>query len=368
MKQMKKIIFGLFIIISASTYAQKFTSLADSVRKSRFVPSLSYAVLNTDGIIDMGAVGYIKLRSKDTVNVKNIYHLGGNTINFTAYIAAQLVAKGKLKWNTKVVDVFPAFKSSARPEYMSITFVDALSQRAGVPKMNIYTDFTSRPTFNGTETERHVAFTEWVLQRPGLYDSATGKMPLVYSNGSAVIAVAMMEKLTGKTYETLLDEFVNKPFGISVKFHWPNTLDKNEPWGHTDETGNILPTAPDHWWRMTPAFYAACDANISVVDYAKFIQDDLRGQRGLSAKLPQKTYELLHYAYPEYAIGWGNVDVNGNHIAEHDGTLSTFYCHVEIHKEKNLAIIVMCNAGSTPGKAACLNLARLIRENYFSYK
>jgi len=73
---------------------------------------------------------------------------------------------------------------------------------------------------------------------------------------------------------------------------------------------------------------------------------------------------MMHYIYPEYAFGWSNLEVNGNHISECDGTVGTFYSHVEIIKEKNIAVIVLCNSGDTGGKGAAINLARLLREQY----
>jgi CubicO group peptidase (beta-lactamase class C family) len=366
---MKKIfttaaVICLFVITGQ---AQQFRKAADSVRKSRVVPSISYAVMNADGIIEMAAVGYKKLRTKDTVNVNNRYHLGGNTINFTAYIAAQLVKQGKIKWVTKLVDVFTDLKKTARPEFQNVTLVDLLSQRGGIPKFNTHFEFIA-PGFAGNELERHIGFTRWVTARRGLMDSATGKRPMVFSNASAIPAIAMLEKVSGKGYEKLLNEYVNKPFGISVKFGFPNRINKDEPWGHNNETGSFEPLSPNHWWGMPPAFTAACDANSTVGDYAKFILDNLRGLTGKPAKLPANIYQLLHYSYAGYAIGWGNVNINGQHISDHDGTLETFFVHTEIHKEQNLAIIVMCNSGGTPGKAACINLARIIREKYIHYK
>jgi len=79
----------------------------------------------------------------------------------------------------------------------------------------------------------------------------------------------------------------------------------------------------------------------------------------VKALLPARQYELMHYSSPNYGLGWSNLEVNGTHISESDGTLGTFFSHVEILKEKNLAIVILCNSGDNGGKGAVINLARL---------
>jgi hypothetical protein len=69
---------------------------------------------------------------------------------------------------------------------------------------------------------------------------------------------------------------------------------------------------------------------------------------------------------PVYSIGWSSLEINNNHISESDGTAGTFFCHVEIIQDKNIAIIVMANSGDNAAKGAVLNLARAIREMYVS--
>ena len=177
-------------------------------------------------------------------------------------------------------------------------------------------------------------------------------------------AAAMLEKASGKAWETLLVDYVNKPLGISAKIGFPNRLDVNQPWGHWVEGGQFSAMGPTHWFGLNASLAPAADVNITLPDYIKFIQDQLRGLTGQKALLPQKAYELMHYGYPVYSIGWSNIDLDNYHISEADGTMGTFYCHVEIIREKNIAVIVMANSGDALAKGGVLNLAKIIRQMY----
>src|SRR5882724_8930023 len=80
--------------------AQDTRRIADSVRLRRRIPALVYAVVSSDSILLMEGVGYKQFRTKDSISLSNRFHLGSATVSFTSFIAVQLVAKGKLKWNT----------------------------------------------------------------------------------------------------------------------------------------------------------------------------------------------------------------------------------------------------------------------------
>lgn len=359
----KTLLPAIFIALCFASTAQDIRHIADSVRMRRRVPGLVYAVISSDKIFVSGAVGFKQLRTKDSISLTNRFHIGNATASFTSFIAAQLVAKGKIVWTTKLIQQFPALTKRMRPEYKAVTLADLLSQQAGFPVYNVFSDFANVPAHSGTLPVQRYKLVEWLVLQPGRTDTTT-KRDVRFSNANTAVAVAMLEKASGKSWEELLQEYINKPLGISVKTGWPNKISASEPWGHWEEGEKFMALDPSHWFTVPNTFAGAADANLSINDYIKFIQDELRGLRGQKAVLPARAYELLHYAYPNYAIGWTNLEVANNHISECDGSMGTFYSHVEIIKEKNIAVIVMANAGDSSAKGACLNLARILREMF----
>lgn len=358
---MKIIALFISLIISFSTFAQSARQIADSIRLKRRVPALVYAVISSDSIYELGGVGYKEFRTKDSISLSNRFHIGSATAAFTSFIAANLVAKGKILYNTKITKLFPEIAAKCRPEYKNITLVELLSQQAGVLPLNSYLELHKVPTFQGKPVAKRAQFVKWAVQQRSLRDT-TGKRYFRFSNGNTAIAVAMLEKASGKSWEQLLEEYVNRPMGIKVRTRWPVKISGKEPNGHWNEAGKFITLDSSHWFGISPALTGACDANITIGDYIKFIQDQLRGLRGGKARLPKRSYEVLHYSYQDYSLGWVSIEVNGNHISESDGTVGTFFSHTEIIKEKNLAIITLTNSGDNYARGACLNLAKMLRE------
>ncbi|MBS1566504.1 MAG: beta-lactamase family protein [Bacteroidetes bacterium] len=340
--------------------------MADSIRQFRRIPGLVYAVLNSDSILLKEGVGYRQFRTKDTISLNNRFHLGSATAAFTSFIASQLVAKGKLNWNTPLLKLVPAAAARCRPEFRGVTLADLLSQQAGLLELNEFRQIYSVPVFQGKPVQQRIAFVQWAVEKRGSSKDTTGKKYFHFSNANTVAAVAMLEKASGLPWEELLKQYVNKPLGINIKTGWPVEISPAEPWGHWMENDRYVPTGPDYWFHISPVLTGAGDANITIADYCRFVQDELRGIRGEKALLTPRQYELMHYVYPGYSFGWTNLEVNGTHISECDGTMGTFFSHVVLLKEKNLAIIVLCNSGDTGGRGAAINLARELLQRYTS--
>jgi CubicO group peptidase (beta-lactamase class C family) len=363
--EMKKIFVALFLLPLSTCFGQEIRHIADSIRIRRRVPALTYAVFNSDSIFNIGAVGYKKLRTKDTVSLYNRYHLGSATVSLTAFIAAQLVNKGKISWNTSLFKLFPVFKTKSTTSYKDITLSDLLSQRTSLPSLNNYNDLYILPVFAGSLSEKRIATAEWILYVKSNVKDSIPENRFFFTNANAEVASIMLEKASGKSWEDLVAEYINKPLGISVKSGFPNKLDSNQPSGHWSNEGGIFHALPpEHWFIINPVYAPAADANLTLPDYVKFIQDELKGIKGMKAILPQPAYELLVKKYAFYSPALGNPKSGTDEISGIDGTAGSFYCHAEIIAEKNMAIIVMANGGDNASKAAVLNLAMAIREAF----
>src|SRR5450755_516286 len=91
--------------------SQALRESADSIRIIRGVPGMVYAVFSTDSILESEALGYRAFKQKDLIQITDRFNIGTNTAAFTAFIAAKLVQAGKIKWTTRLIDVFPEIKS-----------------------------------------------------------------------------------------------------------------------------------------------------------------------------------------------------------------------------------------------------------------
>lgn len=338
---MKTVIALILIFVWANIFSQNIIGFADSVRKANNIPALGFAVIRSDSILLEKSMGVRKVNTFDSVGTDDRFHLGSNTKAITSYIAGALVEEGKIQWTTKVFDLFPEWKDQCRKEYSKITLQDLLSHRARIQPFTSGNEFTKLPVFEGTTSERRLAFSQWLLQQKPV--KLKGKR-YVYSNAGYTIAAAMLEKVSGRSWETLVTQMLKTKLNIEPAFSWPNLVNTNQPWGHEKSNGTQVATPPEHPYKLDPMIASAGDINMTVHDYALFIQQNLRGLLGKESFLSQSTLEFIHYGSPEYAMGWGWAEKNGVHVSAHDGSAGTFYCHTWIMKESDLAIFVVANA------------------------
>ena len=290
------------------------------------------------------------------------FHIGTNTFAFTSFIAAKLVEAGKIKWVTTYAELFPQNKAKVLPEFRDVALKDLLSNQAGLAPYTNINDFAFVPYFPSDIVSQRRDFSFWLLQKPGL--DVNRKTKMVISVVGFGVAAAMLEKVSGMSWEKMLDEYINKPMGIAAKTGWPNKLSEQQPWGHWSRYGPLSPEPPDTWVKVYPPIIPGVDLNLTLTDYARFLQEHLRGLRGEKAALNKKTFDLMHFGIPDYSLGWQNASIDNNRISFHTGESQLFMTHVELIPEKNIGIIVVGNSGEATSKGGVMNLCRILRDHY----
>src|SRR6476661_9486201 len=145
---MRKLFTVGFFLIAIYSHAQSFLRLADSVRRVRGIPAITFAVFNDSIVIESGASGYKKYRTRDSVKVTDRFQLGTNTFAITSWIAAKVVESGKIKWNTTFASLFPESKNKISPQFSNIDLKTLLQNKAGVAPYKSIEDFSAVPAFN----------------------------------------------------------------------------------------------------------------------------------------------------------------------------------------------------------------------------
>jgi D-alanyl-D-alanine carboxypeptidase len=358
------IVDSIQVVHGDSGNNQSLRETAESIRITRGVPGMAYAVFSKDSIIDFQVLGYRVFKSKDSIESNDRFNIGTNTAAVTAYIAARLVEAGKIKWTTTLLQIFPGFTKKTLPVYKSIRFEDLLSSRTRIQPFMDIDDWFKIPEVKGDIITKRRAFTFWMLQRrPNMENFLQQK--IIFSLAGYVMAASMMEKVTGKSWESLVTEYIRKPLNISVRYSWPNRMDQAAPAGHWNQGGSFHSEDADTWVKVHPVLYPGQGLSISLPDYIKFMQINLRGLSGGSTHLSKTGFEFLFFGLPDYAMGWNNGSYNDQSFAFHEGLSLLFNCRTEILKEKDRGIIVMCNSGDKDGRGAVLDLTHLLEEKYF---
>ena len=114
-----------------SLYASGDT-LIEACRKHN-VPSLSAAVVRSDGIVVAQCSGVRKRGTDDAVALSDRHPLGSCTKSMTATLAAVLVESGKIDWKTTISQVWPrADEKHVHPALRDVTLDELLSHQSGL--------------------------------------------------------------------------------------------------------------------------------------------------------------------------------------------------------------------------------------------
>ena len=204
---MRKLSSILFLIIPTICFGQQTIQFADSIRIAYNIPEISYAVIDSKTILEISSLGMHSTELPDTATINDRFHIGSNTKAMTAFIIAKYVEKGKIKWTTKFFDLFSDWKENSKVEYYNITLQDLLSHRARIQPFQGDND-PIIPDFKGTKQEKRKAFGKFVLTLNPVEIDTIHKFN--YSNADYTLATLMLEKVTKKSWEQLVEKVFNK--------------------------------------------------------------------------------------------------------------------------------------------------------------
>jgi CubicO group peptidase (beta-lactamase class C family) len=315
-----------------------------AIRGKYDLPGMIGAILRSESLEAIGAVGVRKLGSEDPMRPGDVVHLGSDTKAMTATMLGMLVEEKKLAWSSTVGDVFPGRAKSLHAGFRGVTLWQLLTHRAGLPANGPWWDLKGRTT-----TEKRKDLLSRMMKDPPLSKPGT---TYAYSNVGYAIAGLMAEQVAGRPWEVLMRERLFEPLGMaSAGFGPPGTPGKlDAPWGH-DEKGQ--PIQGDN----APALGPAGTVHATIPDWAKFAALHLRGGRGRARLLKPETFRTLHTppAGGDYAGGWIVVDRPwaGGKALSHSGSNTMWYCTVWLAPARDFGVLVGTNKGGDRAAKAC---------------
>lgn len=336
------------------------------------VPGCSWAVIKSGKIDTMGTEGVIFSGSKQKIQIDHHFQIGSMCKSFTSLMAAKCVEEGLLNWDSKLFDVLPEWKEEARAEYHSITLAELLSHRTLLQPLRVHETHVNKktntlvydnmPNFTGTDFERRQKFCRYAL---GL--APVNKTSINYTNSGYSIAGAMLEKVTGKTWEELALELANE-LDIEIGFERPNRMDPLQPWGHLRLRDRSLePISPSETKIYNdPISSPAGNLHLNVSDLSEYVIQFMNGLKGIDGIVSSETFLYLLGGLSNYSMGWYNEN-KGEQIYYHYGSEGTFKTHMMIFADLDAAIIIFTNGTNDKDTDNFINDARNYLKNKFIY-
>ncbi|HSY18767.1 MAG TPA: serine hydrolase domain-containing protein [Candidatus Acidoferrales bacterium] len=346
---------GVGYAAMAATSAASDQSL-EGIRKRNDLPALAVVVVKDGKICDRAAVGVRKQGDATPATTNDVFHIGSCTKPMTATLTAMLIEEGKLRWDTTIADVFPELKGKIDQQYEAVTVEQLLHHRGGVPSEPPAAAWKKAWEEKGTPTEQRREFIEAVLAAP---PAAAPGAKMIYSNQGYAVIGAMLERITGQQFETLMMEKLFKPLHMdSAGFGPPGTTGTvDEPWGHTLNSGVMQPIQADNPPAIAPAGRVHC----SLDDLARFAMLHLQGST--NGLIKPETLARLHAlpagakmesVWDRYACGWLVLRRGwaGGTALKQDGSNTMWYVVMWLAPGKNFAVIAATNIAGPDAEQA----------------
>ena len=277
--------------------AEALNGLLDAALEDHSIPAMTVLVIRDGKIAGQAVRGVRAADSPDPARIDDAWHIGSDAKAMTATMIARLVERGTLSWTTPLRTLLPGVRM--RPEYQDLTLIELLSHRAGLRDLDDTVDAKMiADAFADTRPlpRQRQAFAMTVLNEAPI---GPARAASVYSNSDYVLAGAIAEQATGKSFETLVQEEVFAPLGMKVEF---SASRRGQVLGH--QAGKAL-TGPKS--DNPQLFGPAGEVKLTMHDWALFAIDQMAGEKGQGRLLKQDTYRLLHTRQGDTnaALGWG---------------------------------------------------------------
>ncbi len=264
------------------------------------------------------------------------FRLGSITKQFTAMLTLQLVEQGKLKLDGKISDYLPDYRKDIGEK---VTVHQLLTHTSGIPS------YTSQPGFFQNVSRNPYKVGDFVKQyASGNLEFEPGTK-YAYNNSGYFLLGAIVERLTGKTYEQALKEMIFDKVGMK------NTgYDRHDP---------LLPKRASGYAKTANGYANAAYLDMSIPYAAgsmySTVEDLYLWDQALYTDklLTPASKELMYKPFlQEYAYGWVvtktsfKVKDQPIPVITHGGGINGFATTiVRFPNEKNL-IVILDNTGS----------------------
>lgn len=341
-------IFSFFIqpnysqTISESSKSEMICQALNEIVNDGKAPGMIAAIISSKGVIAIGSAGVRKVGSDIAIKTNDILHLGSCTKAMTSTMIATLVAEGKLKWESKLLEVIPELKGVIHPSYYDITLWQLLTHRAGLPL---------NPSDWGMDNTKEAKEYRLEILKDNFSSFSNVKIgEFNYSNFGYMIAACMAEKVTGLSWEQLMKQRLFDPLCMySSGFGEPDIHHSIvQPWGHFKSGGKWKPSAD----YDTEAFGPAGEINCNVEDWAKFLSLQLTDKNPI---LDRKYLNKLIEPTGFYAGGWGVIEDQSwakGKVLTHNGSNGIWFATVMVAPKLDRAYVVStnsCDFGVTEG-------------------
>jgi CubicO group peptidase (beta-lactamase class C family) len=281
--------------------------------------------------------GLADLELQAPIEPDMVFRLGSITKQFTAIAVLILAEQGKLGLQDDVTRFLPDFPAQGR----KITVEHLLTHTSGIQSYTDMPEWLPLMRKDMTLTELIDLFKDKPMQfEPG--------ESWAYNNSGYILLGAVIEKVSGKTYEAFIDERIFKPLGMKHSYYGSaeRIIPRRIP-GYQSGNGGFV-NAP--YLSMTQPY--AAGSLLSSVDDLAVWSDAVFSGRLVKKEWLDKAfapYKLKNGESSGYGYGWFITEFEGHRSIEHGGGINGFTSYEMTFPEDGLFLAILTNS-AVPGR------------------
>ena len=328
-------------------------------------PSVSLGIIKDGKVVLCEGFGLRDAEKSLPADGETLYQIGSCTKAFTAALCAVCVDKGLVSWDTPIREYAPDIRFYDDYVSNNVTLRDVLAHRTGMPRHE-YSWYNA--PFNRAELVHNIRFLE---------PNKPFRTNFQYNNYGYIVAGAVLEAVTGKTWEQLLSEYILEPLGMD---HTNAYLDATEadpdhavPYDRPEGLGMkgyvkipyYRTPCEDLSTGTGAAFAPAGSINSCAADMLKWVQFHLQGGEWDGKQLISKeAMDELHKpnipcspldmpmpeadaVFNSYAMGWKNEVYRGHRVISHGGNINGFSAYTCFVPDLQLGVVSYTNLTAT---------------------
>ncbi len=340
--------------------AEQLTAFVETTRHELGLPGLGVLIqIGSDAPL-VSVSGVRKQGSAVAVEQSDMWFIGSTAKVMTATLLATYVDDGSVEFETTLFEVFPEYAEIFTDESRTITLASLLNHTSGLPTNPAHSAGQLATLLGNTAnfTTQRLKVLEEFISKELLYPPGSDR---TYSNTGYILAAAVIERIGGQPFETLLADRVIEPLGISeFGFGHPGSANNgdiiDQPWGHRPSFFRLVSVSPDDAEHVNPPlFNSAGNMHISLKDWSIFVNDQVRGRVGEGVLLDQKLYERLQMpddGNTGYSLGWGVLVEDGRPVMlTHNGSDGNWFADVRAYPQTEMILLVVTNDGREEDEA-----------------
>ncbi len=304
------------------------------------IPGLAIGIVANNRLIYAKGFG---VRSKSNglpVDTRTVFQIGSTTKAFLTATMAILVDRGKLRWDDRVVDLYPEFRLKDPWVTREFRVFDLPAQRSGLPPL--VNDILVMLNFKEPEMIRSLGHVEPV---------SSFRTTFAYTNITHLLAARIVAKATGASdWNAVLQKELLDPLGMKDSTYTAEAIEAtpNHAKGHrwTPEGTIEVPFTPIFPYHLA----GSGNINSNIEDMARWVRMQL-GNGTFDGRRLVSSENLAYTRMPKvalndqvfYDLGWYNYLTPNGNILWHDGDALSFGSFVGLVPDKNIGIIILTN-------------------------